>query len=255
MYFSLNHNNFYLLAIFFFCTINFSHGVDLGYLKKSLNKKSYNIIIEKCVDKKLILSPKCQNLIAISLLKAINQDTNNKLELQKEAFLLLSSASAEGNFEATQNLAWLYASGIGVGKNLKKSSDLYAKANQKITYTPDAFISKRINSINKKNHIFDYPNLRRAFSLLFKIDLYYSVMLNNTNRYISKKNYNKAKIKLSELIDNSKLSINEINDLKNIVKKEQDIIIKFLSLKIKKHDNKHEIEANNLIKELINISF
>jgi len=245
---------FIFINLFFSCLTNYSHGSSLNYLKKTLNKKDYELIKNRCFIEKTNITAKCENLIAIKLLKINNVNINNQSRLNKEAFLLLLSASEKGNPEATKNLAWLYASGIGVEVNLNKSSELYSNYQKKINKLSSEIIFNEPIIINKKiENNYNNPYLRRAFSIMSKINLYYNIKLNNPEKYLSTNDYKNAKSIMNKIIIASNLSRKEVKKIREEVNIEQDIVVKLMEYEIKNFDKKHILEVKNLIKELSEI--
>ena len=229
-----------------------AHSKNLENIKSILSNESYISLKEIC-DQTDNESAECLNNVGVYLilesLKLKNE--NNKNKLQTEAIDCLIQAKNKDNKEAIFNLAWAYAVGLGVKKDLDKSSELYR----------NAYKEKRVISENSKNKIskisdrqkqfeYNYSKVRTSLAIMEKIELFFFTKGKEGQRYLEKSEYELARSYLTEIIENSKINEVQLEKVKKEVGEEQKIILELIKIDIINYDVKHKQFAIDNLRKL-----
>ena len=214
---------------------------DYSSSLKAYNNNNWKLSISEC--DKLINNSKCLNILGVIYLNGYGVSK----DLDKASILFLQSERL-GNKSAKFNLGWMALMGLGEEVNIDKASDYFKSSliepNKYNTPNLDEDIIEQSN----KNLIKLSEN-----NFIAKFNSFYAEYLKLTNLISSKLNIEKQYItditaveeKLRSFEDKFvNLNVNII-DLKDKVKKDQELLIKLLILSL----NNNYIEFEKVIKQ------
>ena len=218
---------------------------------KAYNNNNWKLSISEC--DKLINNSKCLNILGVIYLNGYGVSK----DLDKASILFLQSESL-GNKSAKFNLGWMALMGLGEEVNIDKASDYFKSSLAETNKYNTPNLDEELLEQSNKNLIKLSEN-----NFIAKFNSFYVEYLKLTNLVSSKLNIEKQYIiditaveeKLRSFEDKFvNLNVNII-DLKDKVKKDQELLIKLLILSL----NNNYIEFEKVIKQsyvnLIEISF
>ena len=216
---------------------------DYSSSLKAYNDNDFKLAISEC--DKLINNSKCLNILGVIYLNGYGVSK----DLDKASILFLQSERL-GNKSAKFNLGWMALMGLGEEVNINKASD-YFKIYKHLTET------NKYNTPNLDEEIIEQSNKNliklSENNFIAKFNSFYAEYLKLTNLISSKLNIEKQYItditaveeKLRSFEDKFvNLNVNII-DLKDKVKKDQELLIKLLILSL----NNNYIEFEKVIKQ------
>jgi hypothetical protein len=223
-----------------FIVIKFSIADYSGSLK-AYNNNNWKLSISEC--DKLINDHKCLNILGIIYLNGYGVSK----DLDKASILFLQSESL-GNKSAKFNLGWMALMGLGEEVNIDKASDYF-----KLSLTE----TNKYNAPNSDEVLLEQSNKNliklSENNFIAKFNSFYAEYLKLTNLVSSKLNIEKQYITDITAVEEKlrffedkfvNLNVNII-DLKDKVKKDQELLIKLLILSL----NNNYIEFEKAIKQ------
>ena len=223
-----------------FIVIKFSIADYSGSLK-AYNNNNWKLSISEC--DKLINDSKCLNILGIIYLNGYGVSK----DLDKASILFLQSESL-GNKSAKFNLGWMALMGLGEEVNIDKASDYF-----KLSLTE----TNKYNAPNLDEELLEQSNKNliklSENNFIAKFNSFYAEYLKLTNLVSSKLNIEKQYITDITAVEEKlrffedkfvNLNVNII-DLKDKVKKDQELLIKLLILSL----NNNYIEFEKAIKQ------
>jgi hypothetical protein len=229
-----------VILVLQFIVIKFSIA-DYSSSLKAYNNNNWKLSISEC--DKLINDHKCLNILGIIYLNGYGVSK----DLDKASILFLQSESL-GNKSAKFNLGWMALMGLGEEVNIDKASDYFKSSLTETNKYNTPNLDEEIIEQSNKNLIKLSEN-----NFIAKFNSFYAEYLKLTNLISSKLNIEKQYItditaveeKLRSFEDKFvNLNVNII-DLKDKVKKDQELLIKLLILSL----NNNYIEFEKVIKQ------
>jgi hypothetical protein len=214
---------------------------DYSSSLKAYNNNNWKLSISEC--DKLINNSKCLNILGVIYLNGYGVSK----DLDKASILFLQSESL-GNKSAKFNLGWMALMGLGEEVNIDKASDYFKSSLTETNKYNTPNLDEEIIEQSNKNLIKLSEN-----NFIAKFNSFYAEYLKLTNLVSSKLNIEKQYItditaveeKLRSFEDKFvNLNVNII-DLKDKVKKDQELLIKLLILSL----NNNYIEFEKVIKQ------
>jgi len=229
-----------VILVLQFIVIKFSIA-DYSSSLKAYNNNNWKLSISEC--DKLINDSKCLNILGIIYLNGYGVSK----DLDKASILFLQSESL-GNKSAKFNLGWMALMGLGEEVNIDKASDYFksslAETNKYNTPNLDEELleqsNKNLIKLSENNFIAKFNSFYVEY---LKLTNLVSSKLNIEKQYITDITAVEEKLKFFEdkFVD---LNVNII-DLKDKVKKDQELLIKLLILSL----NNNYIEFEKVIKQ------
>ena len=221
----------YIFVLIFFALNFFIHNISIANYDLSLNaynNKKWELAFSEC--KNMINDDKCLNLLGILYL--------NGLGISKDiskSYNLFSQAEKLGNKSAIFNLGWMALMGLGEEVNIDKASAYFKESIKNVNNYNKPIVDEELIKESKENLIKLSKN-----NIIAKFNVFYSDYLKLINLVKYKINIEKQYITDITSIDKkliifeNKLINLEINidDLKEHVNKEQNILIKLLILNL-----------------------
>jgi len=229
-----------VILVLQFIVIKFSIA-DYSSSLKAYNNNNWKLSISEC--DKLINDSKCLNILGIIYLNGYGVSK----DLDKASILFLQSESL-GNKSAKFNLGWMALMGLGEEVNIDKASDYFKSSLTETNKYNTPNLDEELLEQSNKNLIKLSEN-----NFIAKFNSFYVEYLKLTNLVSSKLNIEKQYItditaveeKLRSFEDKFvNLNVNII-DLKDKVKKDQELLIKLLILSL----NNNYIEFEKVIKQ------
>ena len=223
-----------------FIVIKFSIADYSGSLK-AYNNNNWKLAISEC--DKLINDPKCLNILGIIYLNGYGVSK----DLDKASILFLQSENL-GNKSAKFNLGWMALMGLGEEVNIDKASDYFKLSLTETNKYNEPNLDEVLLEQSNKNLIKLSEN-----NFIAKFNSFYAEYLKLTNLVSSKLNIEKQYITDITAVEEKlrffedkfvNLNVNII-DLKDKVKKDQELLIKLLILSL----NNNYIEFEKAIKQ------
>ena len=223
-----------------FIVIKFSIADYSGSLKAYKNN-NWKLSISEC--DKLINDHKCLNILGIIYLNGYGVSK----DLDKASILFLQSESL-GNKSAKFNLGWMALMGLGEEVNIDKASDYFKSSLAETNKYNTPNLDEELLEQSNKNLIKLSEN-----NFIAKFNSFYAEYLKLTNLVSSKLNIEKQYITDITAVEEKlrffedkfiNLNVNII-DLKDKVKKDQELLIKLLILSL----NNNYIEFEKAIKQ------
>ena len=222
---------------------------------KLLNIDDEKIFLERCFKKDNFTdTPKCLNFLGIKIF--INNLNNKSVEKQDETNIekisikYLKAAAKQGYKKAYINLGWIYSNDLSKSQNFSKSSEYFNMfENSKFTnlnYTDIDLNNQTEASINRENIIL-------VILIMKKLNLYIANSKDESKSYLSFSEYEKAKIAYTKIIEISKLSNTEIEELIKIVLKKNVTSLSNLEKELSIFKKKYRRNALKDLRVLINI--
>jgi hypothetical protein len=219
---------------------------DYSSSLKAYNNNNWKLSISEC--DKLINDSKCLNILGIIYLNGYGVSK----DLDKASILFLQSESL-GNKSAKFNLGWMALMGLGEEVNINKASDYFKSSLTKSSLTE----TNKYNTPNLDEDIIEQSNKNliklSENNFIAKFNSFYAEYLKLTNLISSKLNIEKQYITDITAVEEKlrffedkfvNLNVNII-DLKDKVKKDQELLIKLLILSL----NNNYIEFEKVIKQ------
>jgi len=221
----------YIFVLIFFALNFFIHNISIANYDLSLkayNNKKWELAFSEC--KNMINDDKCLNLLGILYL--------NGLGISKDiskSYNLFSQAEKLGNKSAIFNLGWMALMGLGEEVNIDKASAYFKESIKNVNNYNKPIVDEELIKESKENLIKLSKN-----NIIAKFNVFYADYLKLINLVKYKINIEKQYITDITSIDKkliifeNKLINLEINidDLKEHVNKEQNILIKLLILNL-----------------------
>lgn len=221
----------YIFVLIFFALNFFIHNISIANYDLSLkayNNKKWELAFSEC--KNMINDDKCLNLLGILYL--------NGLGISKDiskSYNLFSQAEKLGNKSAIFNLGWMALMGLGEEVNIDKASAYFKESIKNVNNYNKSIVDEELIKESKENLIKLSKN-----NIIAKFNVFYADYLKLINLVKYKINIEKQYITDITSIDKkliifeNKLINLEINidDLKEHVNKEQNILIKLLILNL-----------------------
>ena len=221
----------YIFVLIFFALNFFIHNISIANYDLSLkayNNKKWELAFSEC--KNMINDDKCLNLLGILYL--------NGLGISKDiskSYNLFSQAEKLGNKSAIFNLGWMALMGLGEEVNIDKASAYFKESIKNVNNHNKPIVDEELIKESKENLIKLSKN-----NIIAKFNVFYADYLKLINLVKYKINIEKQYITDITSIDKkliifeNKLINLEINidDLKEHVNKEQNILIKLLILNL-----------------------
>ena len=221
----------YIFVLIFFALNFFIHNISIANYDLSLkayNNKKWELAFSEC--KNMINDDKCLNLLGILYL--------NGLGISKDiskSYNLFSQAEKLGNKSAIFNLGWMALMGLGEEVNIDKASAYFKESIKNLNNDNKPIVDEDLIKESKENLIKLSKN-----NIIAKFNVFYADYLKLINLVKYKINIEKQYITDITSIDKklivfeNKLINLEINidDLKEHVNKEQNILIKLLILNL-----------------------
>lgn len=221
----------YIFVLIFFALNFFIHNISIANYDLSLkayNNKKWELAFSEC--KNMINDDKCLNLLGILYL--------NGLGISKDiskSYNLFSQAEKLGNKSAIFNLGWMALMGLGEEVNIDKASAYFKESIKNVNNYNKSIVDEELIKESKENLIKLSKN-----NIIAKFNVFYADYLKLINLVKYKINIEKQYITDITSIDKkliifeNKLINLEINidDLKEDVNKEQNILIKLLILNL-----------------------
>ena len=221
----------YIFVLIFFALNFFIHNISIANYDlsiKAYNNKKWELAFSEC--KNMINDDKCLNLLGILYL--------NGLGISKDiskSYNLFSQAEKLGNKSAIFNLGWMALMGLGEEVNIDKASAYFKESIKNVNNYNKSIVDEELIKESKENLIKLSKN-----NIIAKFNVFYADYLKLINLVKYKINIEKQYITDITSIDKkliifeNKLINLEINidDLKEHVKKEQNILIKLLILNL-----------------------
>ncbi|MDB9762211.1 hypothetical protein OAC06_05290 [Alphaproteobacteria bacterium] len=208
---------------------------------KAYNNNNWKLSISEC--DKLINNSKCLNILGVIYLNGYGVSK----DLDKASILFLLSESL-GNKSAKFNLGWMALMGLGEEVNINKASDYFKSS---LTET------NKYNTPNLDEELLEQSNKKLIKlsdnNFIAKFNSFYAEYLKLINLVSSKLNIEKQYITDITAVEEKlrffedkfiNLNVNII-DLKDKVKKDQELLIKLLILSL----NNNYIEFEKVIKQ------
>jgi hypothetical protein len=223
-----------------FLTIN-SSIADYPNSLKAYNNKDWQLSIDEC--EKFVNESKCLNLLGIIYLNGYGVSKNIK-----KASELFVQSEKSGNKSAKFNLGWMALIGLGEEVNIDKASDYFksslVETNKYNTPNLDEELleqsNKNLIKLSENNFIAKFNSFYTEYLKLINL---VSSKLNTERQYISDISVVEKKLKSFE---DKFLNLNvNVIDLKDKVKKEQELLIQLLILSL----NNNYIEFEKVIKQ------
>ena len=221
----------YIFVLIFFALNFFIHNISIANYDLSLkayNNKKWELAFSEC--KNMINDDKCLNLLGILYLNGfgISKDIS-------KSYNLFSQAEKLGNKSAIFNLGWMALMGLGEEVNIDKASAYFKESIKNVNNYNKPIVDEELIKESKENLIKLSKN-----NIIAKFNVFYSDYLKLINLVKYKINIEKQYITDITSIDKkliifeNKLINLEINidDLKEDVNKEQNILIKLLILNL-----------------------
>ena len=221
----------YIFVLIFFALNFFIHNISIANYDLSLkayNNKKWELAFSEC--KNMINDDKCLNLLGILYLNGfgISQDIS-------KSYNLFSQAEKLGNKSAIFNLGWMALMGLGEEVNIDKASAYFKESIKNVNNYNKPIVDEELIKESKENLIKLSKN-----NIIAKFNVFYADYLKLINLVKYKINIEKQYITDITSIDKkliifeNKLINLEINidDLKEHVNKEQNILIKLLILNL-----------------------
>ena len=221
----------YIFVLIFFALNFFIHNISIANYDLSLkayNNKKWELAFSEC--KNMINDDKCLNLLGILYL--------NGLGISKDiskSYNLFSQAEKLGNKSAIFNLGWMALMGLGEEVNIDKASAYFKESIKNVNNYNKSIVDEELIKESKENLIKLSKN-----NIIAKFNVFYADYLKLINLVKYKINIEKQYITDITSIDKkliifeNKLINLEINidNLKEHVNKEQNILIKLLILNL-----------------------
>ena len=222
---------------------------------KLLNANDEKIFIKKCfINDTFIDTSKCLNFLVIKIF--INNFINKPIKKYDKGYIeeisirYLKLAAKEGYKKAYINLGWIYSYQLSKSQDLNKSSEYFKLfENSKLTNLNDLEINlgkKNLVSINRKKIVL-------AVLIMEKLNLYNSNSKDESKSYLSFREYEKGKRAYVKIIEFSKLSSIEIQELIKVVLKDNSSILSNLDKQLSVFEKKYRRNALKDLRALINI--
>ena len=221
----------YIFVLIFFALNFFIHNISIANYDLSLkayNNKKWELAFSEC--KNMINDDKCLNLLGILYLNGfgISKDIS-------KSYNLFSQAEKLGNKSAIFNLGWMALMGLGEEVNIDKASAYFKESIKNVNNYNKPIVDEELIKESKENLIKLSKN-----NIIAKFNVFYADYLKLINLVKYKINIEKQYITDITSIDKkliifeNKLINLEINidDLKEHVNKEQNILIKLLILNL-----------------------
>lgn len=221
----------YIFVLIFFALNFFIHNISIANYDLSLkayNNKKWELAFSEC--KNMINDDKCLNLLGILYLNGfgISKDIS-------KSYNLFSQAEKLGNKSAIFNLGWMALMGLGEEVNIDKASAYFKESIKNVNNYNKSIVDEELIKESKENLIKLSKN-----NIIAKFNVFYADYLKLINLVKYKINIEKQYITDITSIDKkliifeNKLINLEINidDLKEHVNKEQNILIKLLILNL-----------------------
>ena len=221
----------YIFVLIFFALNFFIHNISIANYDLSLkayNNKKWELAFSEC--KNMINDDKCLNLLGILYLNGfgISKDIS-------KSYNLFSQAEKLGNKSAIFNLGWMALMGLGEEVNIDKASAYFKESIKNVNNYNKSIVDEELIKESKENLIKLSKN-----NIIAKFNVFYADYLKLINLVKYKINIEKQYITDITSIDKkliifeNKLINLEINidDLKEDVNKEQNILIKLLILNL-----------------------
>ena len=221
----------YIFVLIFFALNFFIHNISIANYDLSLkayNNKKWELAFREC--KNMINDDKCLNLLGILYLNGfgISKDIS-------KSYNLFSQAEKLGNKSAIFNLGWMALMGLGEEVNIDKASAYFKESIKNVNNYNKPIVDEELIKESKENLIKLSKN-----NIIAKFNVFYADYLKLINLVKYKINIEKQYITDITSIDKkliifeNKLINLEINidDLKEDVNKEQNILIKLLILNL-----------------------
>ena len=214
---------------------------DYSSSLKAYNNNNWKLSISEC--DKLINNSKCLNILGVIYLNGYGVSK----DLDKASILFLQSERL-GNKSAKFNLGWMALMGLGEEVNINKASDYFKSSLTKTNKYNTPNLDEEIIEQSNKNLIKLSEN-----NFIAKFNSFYAEYLKLTNLISSKLNIEKQYITDITAVEEKlrffedkfiNLNVNII-DLKDKVKKDQELLIKLLILSL----NNNYIEFEKVIKQ------
>ena len=221
----------YIFVLIFFALNFFIHNISIANYDLSLkayNNKKWELAFSEC--KNMINDDKCLNLLGILYLNGfgISKDIS-------KSYNLFSQAEKLGNKSAIFNLGWMALMGLGEEVNIHKASAYFKESIKNVNNYNKPIVDEELIKESKENLIKLSKN-----NIIAKFNVFYADYLKLINLVKYKINIEKQYITDITSIDKklilfeNKLTNLEINidNLKEHVNKEQNILIKLLILNL-----------------------
>ena len=207
---------FFVIYPNFLLSENFTKS-DLNFL--NVNEKK--VFLEKCFEKeRFIDTPRCLNFLGLKIL--LNNLDNFEISkeslkyIENQSISYLKEAAKRGFIEAYINLGWIYSNDKFELHDLTKSAE-YFKLYHNLK-TKDSQISKLQKE--KKDQMKLYKNKIILGALIMqKLNIYKKYNIDEDNYYLTEREYKKGQRAFKEIINISKLSVLEIDNLKQEILK------------------------------------